>query len=251
MSDVYKAPSAELHDPITTNQYGSIDNAVLGQYDFQIGALLSEAWSTLKGLKTKFLVGILLYIVALVAISMVLMGVTFLLGLLLSEGAIIGGLLQQIIITLVSLPMAYGLFMMALKHSVNAPTSFTEIFGYFNKMGKIFAVYILMSILIFVGLLLLVLPGIYLMVAYMMAIPLIIEKNDIGVWQALEISRKTITKKWFKFFGFVLLVSLIMIVAAIPLGIGLIWALPWIALVFAILYRNMFGLEQETLHNQA
>jgi uncharacterized membrane protein len=245
MSDVYKAPSADLHDPISANQYGSIENAISGQYHFQIGALLSESWATLKGLKTKFLVGILLYFVALIGITLVM---TFILPKGNVEGAIIGAIIQQIIITAISLPMSIGLFMIALKHSVNAPTSSTEIFSYFRKTGKMLLAYIIMTLLIFVGILLLVLPGIYLMIAYMMTLPLIAEKDDIGIWEALETSRKAITKKWFKFFGLMLLISILIVIAMIPLGIGLIWAAPWAALTYAILYRNMFGVEQQTVN---
>jgi hypothetical protein len=33
----------------------------------------------------------------------------------------------------------------------------------------------------------------------------------------------------------------------IPLGIGLIWTMPWFTLCAGIIYRNAFGVEEETL----
>ena len=62
-------------------------------------------------------------------------------------------------------------------------------------------------------------------------------------WQAMETSRKTLTKHWFKFLLFLLAMVLIMVVSAIPAGIGLIWTAPMMALAYAIAYREVFGLE--------
>ena len=94
--------------------------------------------------------------------------------------------------------------------------------------------------------LLFVIPGIYLMYAYMFAMPLIVEKK-MGAWHALETSRKAVSKVWFRFFGFVWLLMLINAIAAIPLGLGWIWTLPWSVLAFAMVYIKMFGAEVHTL----
>ncbi len=79
---------------------------------------------------------------------------------------------------------------------------------------------------------LLVLPAIYVTVAYAFTIPLIVDKN-MDVWEAMEHSRKTVTAKWFKVAGLMGLLTIIMVLSAIPLGIGLIWTLP---LMFVTLY---------------
>ncbi len=92
------------------------------------------------------------------------------------------------------------------------------------------------------GFLLLILPGIYLVVAYMLAIPLAAEKN-LNSWKALEVSRKAITHKWFKTFGLFLMIWLILIISILPLGIGLIWTVPWAVNAIGILYREIFGVE--------
>ena len=102
---------------------------------------------------------------------------------------------------------------------------------------------ILMNILIVIGFVLLIVPGIYLSIAYVMAIPLVIDRN-MGPWEALECSRKAVTKKWFNFFGILIVMSLIAAVSAIPLGIGLIWTIPMMALVYAIMYRQTFGVSR-------
>ena len=60
-------------------------------------------------------------------------------------------------------------------------------------------------------------------------------------------SRKAVTRVWFRATGFLMLVSLLMLLGMIPLGIPLIWIVPWIALAYAMLYFKLFGAEAQTL----
>ena len=247
MSDIYQPPSASLHEPIAKGEYGSVESAIAGDYTFNIGELLGEAWNTLKGLKTKIWVAIIVSLVIGMILQFAVGAIIGLLALSGSVAVIFGvGFVLVLGLILIIIPINFGIFMIAIKHSVNAPTSFSEIFNYFGKAGRLLLLYLVMTIMITIGMLLFVLPGIYLQIAYMMAIPLLMEK-DMGVWEALETSRKAITKKWFTFFIYLFLCSLIFLVAALPLGIGLIWVIPWLTLAYAILYRNMFGVRSETM----
>jgi len=86
----------------------------------------------------------------------------------------------------------------------------------------------------------LILPGLYLSIAYTFTMPLIVDKN-MGVWDAMELSRKTVTKHWFKVFGLVLLLGIIALISAIPLGAGLIWTVPLMFMtLYGLLYPVMF-----------
>ena len=104
----------------------------------------------------------------------------------------------------------------------------------------LFILNILMAVLIYIGFLLLLIPGFYLAIAYMLALPLAMERK-LSPWEALEASRKAITQRWFKVFGLMLVLSLIMILSMIPLGIGLIWTFPMFIIAVGILYRTIFG----------
>jgi len=101
-----------------------------------------------------------------------------------------------------------------------------------------------MTLLIMLGFVLLILPGIYLSFAYGMAFPLLIDKK-MGIWEAMETSRKAISKCWFRYFGLIIVLLLIAVAATIPLGIGLIWALPLASMVIGVLYVKMFGFEDD------
>ncbi|MNG14005.1 hypothetical protein D3C84_977260 [compost metagenome] len=66
-------------------------------------------------------------------------------------------------------------------------------------------------------------------------------ERGLSPWQALEASRKAITQHWFKVFGLCLLLGLITMVSAIPLGIGLVWSIPLFVIAMGVLYRTIFG----------
>lgn len=102
-----------------------------------------------------------------------------------------------------------------------------------------------MMLLIYLGMILLLIPGIYLAVAYLLAIALVVERG-LSPWQALEASRKAITQHWFKVFGLLIVLGLIIIVSAIPLGIGLVWSIPLMVVAMGVLYRTIFGVLPAT-----
>lgn len=243
MSDVYTPPKAELRDEVEASQYGSVERALAGDYQFNIVDVLKEAWEKTKGAKTTLLIaGIIPIIIA--------VGMSFIFNFIFKDasGAMlvlreVGG---QLLISVMTLPMYAGVFMLAVKRSVGAPLHVNEIFQYWHKILPLIGLYVVMYLMIMLGFILLVLPGIYLIFAYSMAIPLMVEK-DMGIWQALETSRKTVTKKWFTMFGFFIAYLVAVILGAIALLVGLLWVMPAVLIAYGIVYRNMFGIEEKTL----
>jgi len=131
---------------------------------------------------------------------------------------------------------------MGIHRSVDADINASSVLGYYKQVIPITALILLMSLLIMLGTLLLVIPGIYLGIAYMMALALMMDRN-MGIWEALETSRKAISKHWFKIFFIYLLLFLLMVAAMIPVFIGLIWVLPMLAIVQGVMYKYIFGVE--------
>jgi uncharacterized membrane protein len=162
------------------------------------------------------------------------------------SGNVALSLIMQLGLNLIMMPLMVGIMILGIKRSVDAPIKAGFIFGYYSKMIPLLLTMILMYIMIIIGFLLLILPGIYLSVAYYMALPLVAEK-DMSPWQALETSRKAITRRWFSVFALFIILSIIVFISAIPLGLGLIWTMPLMIIAFGVLYRNMFGVEAETL----
>lgn len=249
MSDVYQAPEASLQEP-SAGQYGSVENAIAGNYELDSTELIKRAWANLKGIKTTFWIAAVIYFLVAMAFS--------LLPLLLfgslepdpnasgAELAMFYGL--QLVQVIVVMPIAMGMMMVMLKHTVGVKAQVGEIFKHFDKTIPLFITYILMVIAVLIGFLLFIIPGIYLAVALWMSFFLVVEK-DMGPIEALNTSRKAISKKWFSMFGFMIVSSIVMMLGALALGIGLIWTVPLVSLAYAYAYRDMFGVEAKTLND--
>lgn len=199
-------------------------------YDFDIIEMTKAGWERINGVKAQFIAGFAVYVAAAVIVQLVL-------GLVFPQGtAEAPNLLNQQIVGILSypvlMPIMAGIMMMAIKHSRGEAVDFKSVFDYFHMTGKLALAGVLIYIFTVIGIMLLVLPGIYVSVAYTFTIPLIVDKN-MDVWEAMELSRKTVTKHWFKVAGLKGLLSIIMFIGAIALGIGLVWAIP---LMFVTLY---------------
>jgi len=250
MTDMYKTPDATLTESPEMDGFGSLERGKAGDYQFVIGDIIREAWRKTKGAKGTVWLALLLYGIIMIPVTI---GVPWLLemagmpsqqapGAPFDPTLLVGLIVAQIISIAITLPLGAGLFMLGLKLASGVPVSATEVFGYFHKVLPLLVTVVVMYIMLIIGFILLIIPGIYLAVAYYLAIPLVVEKG-LGPWQALEASRKAISKCWFRFFGLGFTLTLLMIVAAIPLGIGLIWVMPLLIIAFGIVYRNIFGLE--------
>ncbi|MEX1032413.1 MAG: hypothetical protein WDZ30_03560 [Cellvibrionaceae bacterium] len=245
MSDIYQAPSSQLTQSAATD-YGSLERGIAGDYEFTIGDTLSEAWSKVSGKKLTVFLAALLYFIFLMVITFPLQ---FALGALgyLSEGVptstgVAASFVVQLIVMALTLPLAAGFMMMGIKGSVDEPISPGMIFQYYGKTLPLLVTNLLMMFLCLIGYLLLILPGLYLTFAYVLAIPLVVDRG-LGPWQALETSRKAVTKRWFSVFFLMIILGVLMVLAVIPLGIGMIWVGPLMMLSLGILYRNVFGVE--------
>jgi hypothetical protein len=217
---------------------GSLEQAIAGNYDFEIGEVMSEAWELTKGFKATFW-GSAIVVYGVVIVVMLVTGLItkavfgdqphFLISM--STNALAG---------LVTTPLTVGLIMLAVKRAAGAPASFEVTFGYLDKTLPAIVVAFATLILTYVGLALLIIPGIYLSMAYGLAKPLLVDRN-LSPWAAMEASRKALTHKWFQIFLLYLGVGVLMVVSALFFGIGLIWTMPWSMLVMGVLYRRIFG----------
>lgn len=248
-TDIYATPEADLSNARHGDRSGgNIDDAIAGNIEIGMLQTLGEAWRGMKGFKLKCHIALVLYFI--VYLLAVLLSIPVIFGLTAigaePQTATLVGSLVQICAIIGTMPMIFGVFIMAMRHANDKSISTGSIFDYFSSIPPLFFAYILQTLLIVIGLILLVLPGIYLAFAYLFAMPLIVEKK-MGVWQALETSRKAVTRIWFRLFGAVMLLSLINTLGVFTLGIAWIWTLPWSVLALAMVYVKLFGAEAHTL----
>ena len=248
MSEVYKAPEAQLHDEVKSGEYGSVDAALSGHYQFSPMETINEAWSLVGGFKGVYWLAFLAYLI-------VAMSLGALTGFFvpaadpanpLAVGPLVGNIASQLLSMIITLPLGAGLFIIALKRTVRVKPEVGEMFNHFDKILPLFITSLVMYIFIIIGLVLFVLPVIYLAIAFSFALPLVFEKG-MSPMEALSTSRKAITHRWFAFVGLLILLMVILFASALVFGIGLIWTVPLMGLSFAIVYRNMFGVESSTL----
>lgn len=212
--------------------------------DFTVGGVMKEAWDKVRGIKGAVWAGsAVMYLILIVIVaggSMILPSSELETETLSSY---IPSALFQFITQALYMVFMGGLLFMGIRRVAGDPVSWKMIFHGFSFTGKIVVVTILQSILITIGFMLLILPGIYLTVGYAMAIPLIVDRN-LSPWEAMETSRKAVHKVWWKVAGIGLLICLLFIVAAIPLGIGLIWVWPLALVASGVVYYRLFNKEE-------
>jgi len=106
------------------------------------------------------------------------------------------------------------MFVVAFKLLKQRSTTFSDFFLGFNNFLQFFIANLLRGIPATLASILFMLPGIYLGVAYSFTTVLIVDRK-FDFWEAMETGRKVITKRWFPFFGFVLVLALINIVGCL------------------------------------
>ncbi|RLA68599.1 MAG: hypothetical protein DRG24_10015 [Epsilonproteobacteria bacterium] len=224
-------------------EIGTLERARNGEYDFRIAEVLSEAWVRTSGAKLTFLAAMFIFIVIAGTLTVVVSSLFDAQSYYDAELYLKGFLSDRAVSLLtlpVTLPLIVAIVMMGIKRAHDIEITIPSIFDYYVLVWPLVFASIAMNVMIMIGFILLVLPGIYLATAYMFTLPLIVDKN-LTLWDAMESSRKAVTAHWFKLFGFNMLMALIITLSALPLGIGLFWTVPLAFIGNGILYRKIFG----------
>lgn len=240
----YAAPASNLQNVADASSVPTIEEALSRRYNFSISDVLGEAWRRTKGTKGLIIGGFVVFYAAMFAATLVLNLVFGLFGALTGGG--MGFMIISSIISMLATVLAYpflaGINMIGIRQAAGQPLQFNEIFNHFDRTVPVVITVLLMTLLSIIGYALFVIPGIYLSIAYLLAIPLVVERG-LSPWQAMEASRKAISQHWFKVFGLFLLLGILLSLSAIPLGIGLVWTLPMMIVAIGVLYRTIFGVR--------
>lgn len=152
--------------------------------------------------------------------------------------------LGQVLVTVLVTPLSGGLIVVALKSLQQQPIDI-------NDFGKGFAYFlplmlygVVSGVIISLGFVLLIIPGIYFAVGYLFPAWLIIDRR-MDFWPAMELSRKTMQKRFFEVFGFSLILLLINFGGLLLLGLGFFVTLPYTFCVLTVAYRDIFGIHAQ------
>jgi hypothetical protein len=113
-----------------------------------------------------------------------------------------------------------GLYLVYLKRVRREPTGLEDLFlGFQNAFVQLFLVGVVSGLLSLLATsCCLILPGLYLFIAWIFSIPLVADKR-FEFWTAMELSRKVVTKVWFEIFGLFIVASLPALIVGIGAGI--------------------------------
>lgn len=206
---------------------GKVNTLLSEGYEISVGEIIGESWELLKKNLGMF---IIISILALVISGII--GMIPIVGIL--AGLILG-------------PAFSAGFMECAKLSDEGKTiSVSDFFKGFNFLGDVIGPYILSIIFILLGTMLLIIPGIYLAVCYIIVIPYFMFAKQKGIMDDLENVRKVMSKRWFTFFGLIIVLALINLLGVLILGIGLLITYPLTMIAYYVIFKRTFGLPEET-----
>jgi len=204
----------------------------MNQNSFSIGQVISKGWNIFSqkfGIVLKFLfVGVFAMFVVQLIVSMFGTSDNSTIG-------FIGGIVTYVFNIFISIGL-----IKAMMHIVrDEPVELNTLFSGKDQVLKYILVSILLSILIGLGFILLILPGIYLMLRFMFVPYLLVDKEDMSIEDLFSAS-STMTKGIkFNLFLYGITIFIMNVIGMIPLGFGLLITMPVSFLSFIVLYETL------------
>lgn len=227
----------EITQPSNDNdKYRSLSEAINFDYDFSISDIIAEAWKMVHGNKLPIFIAILLASVFSSIVSYTGQFFAILFEQLPALSIVISVLFDG-----ASAVFIVGVIIVVLKLSNQETVDAAGDFCKFTKFWlPMLILSVMMTLIIALGFVLLIIPGIYLVIAYSLAYWILVIHPNESFWDILEASRKIVSRHWFKFLGLNLILGIILLISLIPLGIGLIWTLPLYNFTYALIFKKIF-----------
>ena len=146
----------------------------------------------------------------------------------------------SVLFLLLNGPLMGGLYLYFLKKIRREPSTVDTAFsGFSNHFLHLFLGGFVTFTLTGLGFLCLILPGIYLLVAWIFTLPLIIDKR-LHFWSAMELSRKTVSRHWFQFLLFGIVLTLLSMAGLLAVIIGFFIVAPIAVAALMYAYEDIF-----------
>ena len=200
---------------------GKIDNLAQTGYSFRIGDYISRGFALYKSAAN-----------AMIPFSLIYFFGVSLLSRTLTLSLAVSVFLSPCIIA--------GFYLAANKAMQGTTPTFVDCFEGFRRFADIVIVNLVANLISSLGLFCLILPGIYLIVAYNFASMFVIFL-DTDFRTALRLSRKVIHANWWKMFGLFVVVSLIGISGSLVFGVGMAFTLPIMYCTMYVAFEDIVG----------
>jgi hypothetical protein len=198
-----------------------VEARIQNGYDFDFEGYLSRGWALFRKNPGPFVVFALLVFVINVALAFI---------------PILGTIASAVLTPVFTAGYFIGC------HKLNRENSLeiNDFFKAFDDVAQLFLLALISGILVTVGIFLLLLPGIWFGIAIALSYPLLIFAR-FDFWESITNSVKLVNKKWFHFFGLLIVLGLINLLGMLFLGVGLLITIPFTYCVLYIAYSEIVG----------
>ena len=170
------------------------------------------------------------------------------LGISLAAGVVFGILFSKMdadildsLLGILMMPLGIGTTAFFVSLIENENFEAKDLFKYYHDFVKVIGVTILMGLIIMLGYICFIIPGIILTLSYSLVPIILIKKPELGIVETLKYSREKM--QGHKLDTFVLGLSFIgwAILGTLTFGILYIWLFPYMQLTFTKFYLNILG----------
>ena len=170
------------------------------------------------------------------------------LGISLAAGVVFGILFSKMdadfldsLLGILMMPLGIGTTAFFVSLIENENFEAKDLFKYYHDFVKVIGVTILMGLIVMLGYICFIIPGIILTLSYSLVPIILIKKPELGIVETLKYSREKM--QGHKLDAFVLGLSFIgwAILGTLTFGILYIWLYPYMQLTFTKFYLNILG----------
>ncbi len=209
----------DLVGPAPTGRLRSYEEIAAGPLELPAMEILSEAWARMKPQLGLLVGGGFL---------------VFLVGMMASGVPIVGGFLM--------VPILAGINIVVLRMLMGRSVEISTFFDSFKMFMPLFLLGIVSGLLTMLGFLFLVIPGVFLSIAWMWSTWLVVDRKD-EFWPAMQGSMAVAKAHFGAHFVFALVIGLMNMAAAIPTcGLGLLLTMPLTYVAMGTAYARIFGI---------
>jgi len=148
-------------------------------------------------------------------------------------------LVLSLILSMIYIPLCLGMSILFLKIARNEDVGYLDVFLGYKNTWKVIGVTILSSIIIFLGYIFFVIPGIILSYMYSQIYFVLVDNPDIGVIECLRKSRELMVGEKLNFFVLELSFILWILLVLVTFGIASIYVMPYYETVLANFYIDI------------
>ncbi len=138
-------------------------------------------------------------------------------------------------------PITVGYYVVARRLKHDRRVELNDFFRSFDRFIPLLILHLLISVVVFLGLLLLIIPGIYFAVSYIFA-HFFVWFYDADPTEAVRLSRRTVSGNFGQIFLLCLVLAGINLLGAMAFGVGLLLTVPFSYCVFYAAFEDIIGI---------